>query len=79
MRPFDLDAAKSGEKVCLRDGTPVRIICFDRKHDIFKLIVLVSTRLDDYEILKEYKENGLYGNSEGSTFDLMMVNDEKQC
>lgn len=21
MRPFDLDAAKRGEKVCLRDGT----------------------------------------------------------
>lgn len=36
MRPFDLDAAKSGEKVCLRDGTPVRIVCFDRKHDFFE-------------------------------------------
>ena len=46
MRPFDLDTAKRGEKVYLRDGTPVRI-------------------------------KGLYGNREGSTFDLMMVNDEK--
>ena len=53
MRPFDLDAAKRGEKVCLRDGTPVRIICFDRKHNFLKLIVLISTKGDDYEILRE--------------------------
>lgn len=79
MRPFDLDAAKRGEKVCLRDGTPVRIVCFDRKHDFLKLIVLVSTKDDDYEILREYNEKGLYGLGEGSKFDLMMVNDKKQC
>lgn len=31
MKPFDLEAAKRGEKVITRRGLPVRILCFDRK------------------------------------------------
>ena len=31
LKPFDLQAAKSGKPVCTRDGRKVRIICFDSK------------------------------------------------
>ena len=31
MRPFNLEEAKAGKPVCLRDGRPVRVICYDRR------------------------------------------------
>ncbi len=33
LKPFDLEKAKAGAPVCLQDGTPVRIICWDAKGD----------------------------------------------
>lgn len=34
MKSFDLEAAKRGAEVCFADGTPVRLICFDRFSEI---------------------------------------------
>lgn len=34
MLPFNPEAAKKGAPVCFDDGTPVRIVCYDRKHEI---------------------------------------------
>ncbi len=32
MKPFDLEKANAGDKVCLKDGTAARIICWDALH-----------------------------------------------
>ena len=42
MKPFNLDAAKRGEPVRTRDGRSVRVLCADRKHNIYPVVVLVS-------------------------------------
>lgn len=41
MKPFDLEAAKNGAPVCLQDGRPVRIICFDRFSDAHPIVGLI--------------------------------------
>lgn len=33
LTPFDIDKAKAGEPVITREGRPVKILCFDRKHN----------------------------------------------
>lgn len=43
MKAFDLEKAKAGEPVVCRDGSPARIICFDRLHDRYNIVALVTT------------------------------------
>lgn len=42
MKPFDLEKAKAGAKVCLGDGTPARIIAFDAKGN-YPIVTLVAS------------------------------------
>lgn len=44
LKPFDLEKAKAGAKVVTRDGREVRIICFDRKAPVFKLVALINNK-----------------------------------
>ncbi|MCF0184287.1 MAG: hypothetical protein HUK01_08130 [Bacteroidaceae bacterium] len=70
MKPFDLDAAKAGAAVCLRNGTPVRIICYDKKGH-YPLVVLLPDRYGgEYDAM--YEASGLYHKIGKSDFDLMM-------
>jgi len=50
MKPFDLEAAKKGAPVCLRDGHDARIICFDAKDKAYPIVALVTV-LDDENVL----------------------------
>lgn len=43
LKPFDLDAARSGKPVCTRDGRKARIICFDA-YNTRPMIVLVAEK-----------------------------------
>lgn len=70
MKPFDLELAKAGHPVCTRDGRDVRILCFDRKDDLYPIVGLVSDKLG--ENLRSYTPDGLYNRSGESNADLFM-------
>lgn len=40
MKPFNLEEAKAGKPVCIRNGSPARILCFDAKHDKYPIVAL---------------------------------------
>ena len=42
LRPFSLEAAKSGKPVCTRDGRKARIICFDVKGTNYQILALIE-------------------------------------
>ena len=42
LKPFDLEAARSGKPVCTRDGRKARIICFDVKGANYPILTLVE-------------------------------------
>lgn len=78
LKPFDLQAAKSGKPVCTRSGKPARIICFDRvDNTINKPIVALVTHNDGQEYLSMYHLDGRY-NKSGDDFDLMMLPEKKE-
>ena len=75
MKEFDINLAKQGKPVCTRDGRKARIICFDKKKDIYPLIALVTDK-DGYEIITPYKADGVHPTI--SNDDLMMLPEKKE-
>ena len=76
LKPFDLQAAKSGKPVCTRDGRKARIICFDAKCT-FPIIALV-TNTGGNESLIRYYSNGSFTNLNEAGCDLMMLPEKKE-
>lgn len=77
LKPFDLQAAKSGKPVCTRSGKPVRIICFDVKGAKHPIIALVKE--DEYERVCSYMPDGRRFNDEEEwPDDLMMLPEKKE-
>ena len=80
MKKFDLEEARAGKPVCLRDGRPARIICFDAEGD-FPIIALVLER-SFYTCNREYPESytnkGKFSAKDRDESDLMMVTDKKE-
>lgn len=74
MKPFDLEAAKNGAKVCTRDGNPVRIICFDRAcpFDSFTIVALVKYGHVEEIILYTIDGRKINFIQRESPFDLML-------
>ena len=70
LKPFDLEAARSGKPVCTRDGHKARIICFDRRGP-YPIIALIDD--GDLEIELSFFANGSYMSESGSGHDLMML------
>lgn len=56
MKPFDIELAKAGHRVCTREGNPVKIICFDRNSDKYPIIALVDR--NNHEYCQEYTIHG---------------------
>ena len=75
LKEFNLEAAKAGKPVCTRDGRKARIICFDKKKDIYPLIALVTDK-DGYEITIPYKADGVHPTIPNN--DLMMLPEKKE-
>lgn len=74
LKPFDLEAARSGKPVCTRDGRKVRIICFDKKDSIYPIIALVESQIDNREDLLQYTSTGKFlEEKECDGRDLMML------
>lgn len=78
LKPFDLEAAKSGKPVCTRDGRKARIICFDKitrkNYEEFKIIALVRDK--DNEDIHVYNNEGRKY-LDDSSVDLMMLPEKK--
>lgn len=75
MEPFDLEAAKAGAPVCMRDGMEARIICFDRVDLEYPIIALYKTELG-IEHVRSFSPNGLQFDGVISDEDLMMRDDD---
>ena len=75
LKPFNLEAAKSGKPVCTRDGRKARIICFDVKGDICPIIALVEE--NGMEVTKSYDMNGRANYKNADNYDLMMLPEKK--
>ena len=76
LKPFDLQAAKSGKPVCTRDGRKARIICFAQK-DIAPIVGLV-TGLDGKESIYAFYKDGRVSSQEERVDDLMMLPEKKE-
>lgn len=76
LKPFNLNAAKSGKPVCTRDGRKARIICFDLKNDEYPIVAAVGN--DSSETLFSYTTNGEITDSIESDKDLMMLSEKKE-
>ena len=75
LKPFDLEAARSGKPVCTRDGRKARIICFDAKRKDEKSIIALVPSKDylGFEDLIAYPDNGNYYGGHENDADLMML------
>lgn len=58
MKPFDLEKAKEGAKVCTVKGEAVRIICFDAVNYQYPIVALIFT--DEGEKPYSYTQDGIY-------------------
>ena len=75
LKPFDLEAAKSGKPVCTRDGRKARIICFDRTGK-FPIVALVEAK--DRDDIYSYLKCGKDIESAEQEYDLMMLREKKE-
>ena len=57
-KPFNLEEAKAGAKVVTKDGSPVRIICWDKKDRKYPLVGLVG-QTDEKEICTLFTSDGI--------------------
>ena len=76
LKPFDLQAAKSGKPVCTRDGRKARIICYDR-NDLYPIVALIECE-DGKEIIGAYSNGGQTEIYEIKGTDLMMLPEKKE-
>lgn len=73
MKPFNLEEAKKGHKVCTRLGLPARIICFDACNETFPIVALISSFSSvDEEIPASYTAEGQFYSYRDSDFDLVL-------
>lgn len=78
MKEFNLEEAKAGKAVSTRNGRPARIICFDRKHNYYPIVALL-TKSDGCEEYISYTIDGRFSdNSTKDSYDLMMVGEKKE-
>ena len=77
LKPFDIEAARSGKPVCTRDGRKARIICTDLKANNYPIVATVLGA-DGIEFPHTYTLDGIYSKGEESGFDLMMLPEKKE-
>lgn len=72
-KPFDLEAAKAGNKVITREGWPVRILCFDKAVNSDYSIVALVKNPDGFEVIEIYNTSGLCNSGCTDPSDLFMA------
>ena len=82
MKDFDIEKAKAGHPVCIRDGRSARIICWDRQNDkpIVALVKIYEGEnpKDQREEMAAYFESGKLFHAKEDKLDLMMVGVKKE-
>lgn len=74
VKPFDLEAAKSGDNVVTRNGKPARIVCFDRvSSDGANLVALVDASEGWQEQVRIYRKSGKIAEGIETPQDLVMA------
>lgn len=72
MKEFDFEKAKAGAPVCTRDGMPARIICWNYRHPLYKIIALADR--GDFERILSFSLEGKYDKDiDNNDLDLMMA------
>lgn len=68
MKNFNLSEARQGKPVCLEDGSPARIVCYDLKNEEYPLLVAyqVDTTKECFDAFS------IEGKSFSCPFDLKM-------
>ncbi len=72
MKPFDLEKAKAGAKVCTRNGYKVEILRFDVKNPYYPIIAVI-TNDDGIENYYAYTKDGKYTDLNECPMDLVMA------
>ena len=75
MKPFNLEAAKSGKPVCTRDGRKARIICFDLNNKNFPIVAIINC--DTEENAYQYDIDGVCDEHDNN-LNLMMSPEKKE-
>lgn len=76
MKEFNLELAKAGHTVQTRDGRPARIIDYNRKYSIYRIVALIE--LDKKEEVQFYTVNGEFNGEHCHPLDLVMVSTKKE-
>ena len=77
MKPFNLSLAKSGEPVCLKDGSKARIICFNRNNREYPIVAL--RECGGSELVETYDLEGHnISSSRESNLDLRMATKDSE-
>lgn len=72
LKPFNLEAAKTGKPVCTRDGRKARIICFDLNNKTYPIAAAVENDGEETEV-HNFTVDGLATYGTLNHTDLMMV------
>lgn len=72
MKPFNIEEAKKGAKVCTRDGRKARIICFDRREEKYPIVALIADG-ENGEWVDTYSPEGRSYSGLTSETDLFMA------
>lgn len=79
LKPFNLEAARSGKPVCTRDGHKARIICFDRIDSTgCNLPIVALIQREETEVLRLYRDDGKRNVKVDLALDLMMLPEKKE-
>lgn len=72
MKPFDLEKAKAGAKVCTRNGLKVEILKFDVKNSYYPIIAVITNN-NGIENCYAYTKDGKYTDLNECPMDLVMA------
>lgn len=71
MKEFNLEEAKAGKPVCMKNGTPVRIVSFNGL--IHQIIGIVKDEESKSDIIRTWTNNGQHIFSDETEYDLIMA------
>lgn len=78
MKPFNLEEAKAGKPVCIRDGKRVEIISFENPNSVYPILARVFSYNIDYIDLCYNQEGYFFNDNREFGVDLMMAEGETE-
>ncbi len=76
MKPFNLEKAKAGAKVCTKDGHKARIVCYNAKNKCYPLVAVITDKESGNEWATHHTEGGIcmpWGDDYRCEYDLMIA------